>query len=467
MYKKQHIHFVGIGGIGMSGLAHVLLTLGYRVTGSDLRTTDITRALEEKGGVIYRGHEPQYVLGADVVVTSSAIRDDNPEVEAARFAHIPVIPRAEMLAELMRLKKFGIAVAGAHGKTSTTSMVASVLREADFDPTVIIGGKLNGMGGSNAYWGKGEFLVAEADESDGSFLRLTPSIAVVTNIDREHLDHYGDFEKVKEAFAKFIDSVPFYGVTILCSDDTILADMAARASKRIITYGTDSFAELQARNIKYEGTGVIFDVWCSESELGFIRLPAPGLHHVRNSLAAIAVGLELDIPFEQIKQGLRNYGGVGRRFDILGEVNGITVMDDYAHHPTEIQATLTAARAAWPDRRIVVLFEPHRYSRTKDLMDEFPPAFREADELWLADIYPASEEPIVGVTGRRLATVIKSVWGGPVNFVEKCADLPHAVVPTLKPGDVAITMGAGSIGGAGRKILELLRASESSAKAAN
>jgi len=242
-------------------LAHVLLTLGYRVTGSDLRSTDITRALEEKGGVIYRGHEPQYVLGADVVVTSSAIRDNNPEVEAARFAHIPVIPRAEMLAELMSLKKFGIAVAGAHGKTSTTSMVASVLTQADFDPTVIIGGKLNGMGGSNAYWGTGEFLVAEADESDGSFLRLTPSIAVVTNIDREHLDHYGDFQNVKAAFCKFINSVPFYGVTIVCSDDPLLADMAVNASKRIITYGTDSFADLQARNIKYEGTGVVFDVW--------------------------------------------------------------------------------------------------------------------------------------------------------------------------------------------------------------
>ncbi len=464
MYKKQHIHFVGIGGIGMSGLAHVLLTLGYRVTGSDLRSTDITRALERQGGVIYRGHEPQYVLGADVVVISSAIRDDNPEVEAARFAHIPVIPRAEMLAELMRLKKFGIAVAGAHGKTSTTSMVASVLTHADFDPTVIIGGKLNGMGGSNAYWGSGEFLVAEADESDGSFLRLTPSIAVVTNIDREHLDHYGDFENVKTAFHEFINSVPFYGVTILCSDDPLLAEMASTSSKRITTYGTDSFADLQARNIKYEGTGVVFDVWCSDGELCYIRLPAPGLHHVRNSLAAIAVGLELDIPFEVIKNGLLNYGGVGRRFDILCEINNITVMDDYAHHPTEIQATLTAARAAWPDRRLVVLFEPHRYSRTKDLMSDFPHAFREADELWLSEIYPASEEPIVGVTGRRLASEIRSVWGGPVHFVEKCSLLPETVVPTLRSGDVVITMGAGSIGGVGRKLIELIQQAERSAQ---
>ncbi len=431
------------------------------MTGSDLRTTDITRSLEEKGGVIYRGHEPEYVLGADVVVTSSAIRQDNPEVEAARLAHIPVIPRAEMLAELMRLKKFGIAVAGAHGKTSTTSMVASVLTYAEFDPTVIIGGKINGMG-SNAYWGSGEFLVAEADESDGSFLRLTPSIAVVTNIDREHLDHYGAFNAVKDAFCKFIESVPFYGVTILCSDDPVLADMAANASKRIATYGTDRYADLQARNIKYEGTGVVFDVWCHDGELGYVRLPVPGLHHVRNSLAAIAVGLELDIPFEQIKKGLFNYSGVGRRFDMLGEVNGITVMDDYAHHPTEIQATLTAARAAWPDKRLVVLFEPHRYSRTKDLMEEFPPAFREADELWLADIYPASEEPIVGVTGKRLASTIKSVWGGPVTFVEQCHDLPSAVVPTLRRGDVVITMGAGSIGSIGRKIIDHLKHGDSS-----
>ncbi len=461
MYKKQHIHFVGIGGIGMSGLAQVLLTLGYRVTGSDLRATDITRSLEQQGGIIYRGHAPEYVFGADVVVISSAVRDDNPEVQAARAAHIPVIPRAEMLAELMRFKKFGIAVAGAHGKTSTTSMVSSVLTHADFDPTVIIGGKINGMG-CNAYWGKGEFLVAEADESDGSFLRLTPSIAVVTNIDREHLDHYHDFDAVKEAFSQFVESVPFYGVTIMCSDDPVLADMAAEASKRVTTYGTDRYADLQARNIKYEGTGVVFDVWCHESELGYIQLPAPGLHHVRNSLAAIAVGLELDIPFEQIKKGLLNYSGVGRRFDILGDVNGVIVMDDYAHHPTEISATLAAARAAWPDRRLVVLFEPHRYSRTRELMSEFPPAFREADVLFLADIYPASEEPIVGVTGRRLASEIKAVWGGPVNFVERCQELPSAVIPEARPGDVIITMGAGSIGSVGRKIVEELKHAESS-----
>ncbi len=459
MYKKQHIHFVGIGGIGMSGLAQVLLTLGYEVSGSDLRETEITRALKAKGGTIFRGHDPENIVGADVVVTSSAVKENNPEVIAARSLQIPVIPRAAMLAELMRLKKFGIAVAGAHGKTSTTSMVAAVLIRAGLDPTVIIGGKVNGMG-TNAYWGGGEFLVAEADESDGSFLRLTPSIAVVTNIDREHLDFYPDIEAITRSFQEFIDRIPFYGVAILCSDDPHLARLAVHGKKRIMTYGTRAGSELQAKDITFSGIGVSYTACYRGTDLGRVCLSVPGLHHVRNSLAAIAVGLELDISFPRIQAGLRSYEGVGRRFDILGHVDGITIMDDYAHHPTEILATLTAARAAWPDRRLVVLFEPHRYSRTRLLMDEFPGAFKEADELWITSIYPASEPPIVGVDGKRLARNIKRKLGTPVHYVDNCQDLPAAVLPHIRHNDVIITMGAGAIGKTGHALIAKLRQKE-------
>jgi UDP-N-acetylmuramate--alanine ligase len=460
MYKKQHIHFVGIGGIGMSGLAQILLNLGYRVTGSDLCETEITRSLRKLGGTIYRGHAPENIQGADVVVISSAIRQNNLEVQEAYSSQIPVIPRAEMLAELMRLKKFGIAVAGAHGKTSTTSMISSVLRTGGLDPTVIIGGKVNGMG-SNACWGQGEFLIAEADESDGSFLRLTPSIAVVTNIDREHLDYYPDLNAIIRCFLDFIDKIPFYGLAILCGDNPHLREMLPVVKKRIMTYGTGLESDLQARDITFKGLGVSFRAWWQNSELGEIQLKVPGLHHVRNSLAAMALGLELEIPFHKIQTGLMSYEGVGRRFEILGEAEGITVVDDYAHHPTEILATLTAARACWPERRLVVLFEPHRYSRTQALMDDFTTAFGEADELWLTEIYPASETPIVGVSGKRLAKNIRDKRGGPVHYVELCGDLPRAIVPSLQEGDVVMTLGAGAIGRMGPKILDMLKTKES------
>ena len=460
MYKKQHIHFIGIGGIGMSGLAQVLLTLNYSVSGSDLRSTEITRRLEKMGAVIYQGHKAEQVRDADVVVVSSAVKDDNPELQAARLAGIPVIPRAEMLGELMRLKKFGIAVAGAHGKTSTTSMVASVLQGAGLDPTVIIGGQVKGLG-SNAHWGKGEFLVAEADESDGSFLKLTPSIIVVTNIDREHLDYYAGLEEIKRSFIFFMDRIPFYGMTITCGDDPVLMEIVAEVGKRNITYGTGRNCDLQARNIEFSGTRVSFDAVWHDAVMGRVELGVPGLHHVRNALAAMAVGIELGLSFDDIRQGLSGYEGVGRRFELIGETGGITIVDDYAHHPTEIKATLKAARAAWPERRIVVLFEPHRYSRTKALMDEFATAFSEADELFLTEIYPASERPIVGITGKRLAETIKEHSSCPVHFVEHVELLPEAASPRLQAGDVVMTLGAGAIGRMGPRLLEALREKES------
>ena len=455
MYKKQHIHFIGIGGIGMSGLAQVLLTLNYSVSGSDLRSSEITRRLEKMGASIFKGHRAEQVRDADVVVVSSAIRDDNPELQAARLAGIPVIPRAEMLGELMRLKKFGIAVAGAHGKTSTTSMVASVLQSAGLDPTVIIGGQVKGLG-SNAHWGKGEFLVAEADESDGSFLKLTPSIIVVTNIDREHLDYYAGLEEIKKSFAFFMDRIPFYGMTITCGDDPVLMEVVAEVGKRNITYGTGRGCDLQARNISFEGTRVSFDAVWHDAVMGRVSLSVPGLHHVRNALAAMAVGIELGLSFDEIREGLTKYRGVGRRFEFIGEAGGITIVDDYAHHPTEIRATLKAARAAWPDRRIIVLFEPHRYSRTKALMDEFATAFQEADQLYLTEIYPASEKPIVGITGKRLAETIREHSSCPVEFVASVDELPEAALPALKQADVVMTLGAGAIGKMGPRLLELL-----------
>ncbi len=460
MYKRQHIHFVGIGGIGMSGLARVLLCLGYTVTGSDLHDTDITRSLVRMGAKVYKGHAPENIQGADILVFSSAIRMDNPEIQAAEACQIPIIPRAEMLAELMRFKKFGIAVAGAHGKTSTTSMVSSVLRAGGFDPTLVIGGQVNGLG-SNACWGEGDFLVAEADESDGSFLRLMPSIAVVTNIDREHLDYYPDLESICESFMEFIERVPFYGLAVLCGDNPYLMDMVPRLKKRVMTYGTGPGCDLQARDIAFRGLGMSYRAWWQGRELGEIEINVPGLHHVRNSLAAMAVGLELEMDFPDIQVGLMRYKGVGRRFEVLDEIDGIVVVDDYAHHPTEIQATLTAARACWPERRLVVLFEPHRYTRTQALMDEFAGAFKEADELWLTEIYPASETPIVGITGRRLADRIRERRVGPVHYVESCSDLAQAIVPSLQEGDIVITLGAGAIGHVGPGIVDMLKTRES------
>ena len=456
MYKKQHIHFVGIGGIGMSGLAQVLLTLGYAVSGSDLRSTGITKKLSARGADIHLGHRPENIQGADVVVMSSAIRKDNPELAAAGEAGIPIIPRAEMLGELMRFKKFGIAVAGAHGKTSTTSMVASVLQKADLDPTVIIGGKVNGMG-TNAHWGRGEFLVAEADESDGSFLRLTPSMVVVTNIDREHLDYYSGLEEIEDSFLRFMDKIPFYGVVIACGDNDALKRVVERSTKRHLIYGVNKGSELRALNIRSSGLSATFDVEFRGEFLGTVELNVPGIHHVRNALAAAAAGLELDVPFHVIRDGLMEYNGVGRRFEVLGHEHGITVVDDYAHHPTEIRATLAAARSAWPESRLVVLFEPHRYTRTQMLMDEFSSAFSDADEIWITEIYPASEPAIVGVSGRRLARLVGDTCGKHVHFVSSVSLLSESVLSHLRPGDIVMTLGAGAIGSVGTQMLNSLK----------
>ncbi len=458
MYNKtKNIHFVGIGGIGMSGIAELLLNLGYQVSGSDLRQSDITRKLESLGGTIHEGHHGDWVRGADVVVTSSAISPDNPEVQAAREAHIPVIQRAEMLAELMRLAKYGIAIAGSHGKTSTTSIVSTILAHAGLDPTIVVGGKVDSLGG-NAKLGCGDFLVAEADESDGSFLKLSPVIEVVTNIDLEHLDYYRDLDHIKEVFLQFIDILPFYGVAILCFDDENIARLLPRIKRRIITYGLSEQADLHATRIESRGLDTAFTVRFRGRELGRVTVNRPGTHTVYNSLAAIGVALELDIDFEIIRQGLANFAGVQRRLPVKGERDGILVVDDYGHHPTEIRATLDAVRQGWPERRLVVAFQPHRYTRTQALFDEFTTAFHRTDVLVLTDIYPASEQPIEGVTSERLAAAIKEHGQRQVSLVPSVDDLPDHLAGLLQEGDLLLTLGAGNIVQAGERYLAMTRA---------
>ncbi len=461
MYRKtKHIHFVGVGGIGMSGIAELLLSLGYRVSGSDLRTTDITKRLEEMGGVVHQGHEAAWVAGADVVVTSTAIPADNPEVVAAKEAHVPVIQRAEMLAELMRLKKYGIAVAGSHGKTSTTSMVAAILAEAGLDPTVVVGGKVHGLG-SNAKLGEGEFLVAEADESDGSFLKLSPVIEIVTNIDLEHLDYYRDIEQIKDIFLEFIDRLPFYGVAVVCIDNDNVAQILPHIKKRILTYGLSEQADLQAVKITSGNGTSTFTVRNSSGELGVIRLNRPGRHLIYNSLAAISVGLELEIDFTVIARALEQFQGVQRRLQVKGEAGGVLVVDDYGHHPTEIRATLDAVREGWPERRVVVAFQPHRYSRTHGLFDDFVTAFRRADVLILTDIYAASEQPIEGVTSEKLLEAIKLHGQRHAHFIPELVHQPQALLPLLQEGDLLLTLGAGNIVRAGEQVLAVLQVSKS------
>lgn len=457
MYRKtKRIHFVGIGGIGMSGIAELLLSLGYRVSGSDLRATDITARLRQLGGEIHEGHRAEWVGGADVVVTSTAIASDNPEVVAAREAHIPVVQRAEMLAELMRLKKYGIAVAGSHGKTSTTSMVAAVLAEAGLDPTVVVGGKVHALG-SNAKLGDGEFLVAEADESDGSFLKLSPVIEVVTNIDLEHLDYYRDIEHIKDIFLEFIDRLPFYGVAVVCIDNDHVAQLLPRIHKRIITYGLTEQADLQAVKISSGNGSSRFTVRRDGKVLGEIRLNRPGKHLVYNSLAAVCVGLELEIDFPVIAKALEGFQGVQRRLQVKGDVNDILVIDDYGHHPTEIRATLDAIREGWPDRRVVVAFQPHRYTRTQGLFAEFTTAFRRADMLILTDIYPAGEKPIEGVSSESLQEAIRRHGQRQTLCIPQLVQQPQALLPLLQPGDLLLTLGAGNIVRVGEQVLALLR----------
>ncbi len=451
----EKIHFVGIGGIGMSGIAEVLLNLGYKVSGSDLRESDTTERLRGLGGEISIGHAAANLTNVDVVVTSTAVQCDNPEVIEAKRRMVPVIPRAEMLAELMRMK-YGIAIAGTHGKTTTTSMVATVLTHAGIDPTIVIGGKLNTLG-SNAKLGKGDFLVAEADESDGSFLKLSPSIAVVTNIDADHLDYYsGGLEEIKDTFVEFINKIPFYGLAILCLEDRNIAECIPRIRKRFMTYGLSSQADLRATHVKLDGFQTTFTAHYKGYRLGDISFRMPGAHNVLNALACTAVALELDVPFDKIQEGFTQFGGVGRRFTVKGEKNGIMVVDDYGHHPAEIRATLAAARNGWPERRLVVAFQPHRYSRTKELFNEFVTCFYDADVLVLTDIYAASEQPIPGVSAERLADEIRRHGQRDVSYVADRNELPDHLAGMVKEGDIVITLGAGNIWQAGEALVEKL-----------
>ena len=449
--KKYHIHFVGIGGIGMSGIAELLLNLGYKVSGSDLHSTDITERLQGLGGTIYKGHTAENISGADVVVVSSAIDSDNPEVQKAGQNSIPVIPRAEMLAELMRLK-YSIAIAGAHGKTSTTSIVASVLACGGLDPTVVIGGKLKSIG-SNAVLGEGDYIVAEADESDGSFLKFSPTIAVVTNIDKEHLDFYEDLDAIKTVFLNFLDRIPFYGLAVLCLDNEPIQDLIPRLKKRYTTYGMSSQADFQIRDVKFSQQSSRFNVYYRGRKMGRINLNLPGIHNVYNATASIAVGVELDVDFNQIKTALETVEGVQRRLEIKGESRGITVIDDYGHHPTEIKVTLEAIEENWPDRRKVVVFQPHRYSRTQALFDEFSRAFYQSDILIVMPIYAASEKKIKGVNSRRLCEEIKAHGHKEVVYADGFKAALSRLHKTLQSGDVLLTLGAGDVWKVGEQYL--------------
>ncbi len=452
--RIRSVHFVGVGGIGMSGIAEVLLDHGFGVTGSDLRENEYTRHLSGKGARIAFGHRAENLQEADVVVFSSAVPRDNPELAAARARAIPVIPRAEMLGELMRIKD-GIAIAGSHGKTTTTSLVATVLREAGLDPTVVIGGKLNALG-FGAARGAGDLLVAEADESDGSFLHLTPTIAVITNIDAEHLDHYGTFDEVKEAFVDFANRVPFFGLVVGCLDHPHVQDVLPRIEKRTATYGLAAQADYRARNPRVEGLSAKFDVVRRGEPLGEFEVRMPGIHNVLNALATVAVADELRVPHDEVRRALATFQGVQRRFTILGDVDGVTVMDDYGHHPAEVQATLEAAQRAF-GRRLVVAFQPHRYTRTHHLFDELTRAFNRADVLLVTDVYAAGEKPIEGATSERLVSAIRAHGHRDVSHVARRADLVEALRARIEPGDVVITLGAGDITRTGPELMAALR----------
>jgi len=440
----------------MSGIAELLLNLGYEVSGSDLQSSDITQRLEDLGATVHRGHQADNIIGSDVVVASSAVTEENPEVRCALEEQIPVVQRAEMLAELMRLKKYGIAIAGSHGKTSTSSLVAAILAEAGLDPTVVIGGKVDCLGGRNARLGDGEFLVAEADESDGSFLKLSPVIEVVTNIDLEHLDYYRDLDHIKDTFLRFIKKIPFYGAAILCFDDPNIASLLPLLQRRKITYGLTEQADLYAARIQVKGRSSEFSVVFRGTELGRVCRNSPGRHTIYNSLAAIAVALELEIDFAVIARALAEFEGVQRRLQVKGEENGVLVIDDYGHHPTEIRATLDAVRDGWPDRRLVVAFQPHRYTRTQALFEEFTTAFHRADELILTDIYAASEQPISGVSSESLLEAIKKHGQRHTKYHADVTTLPADLLNNVRAGDLVLTLGAGSIVKVGEQLLGLL-----------
>ena len=454
MYRKKYrIHFVGIGGIGMSGIAELLINLGYSVSGSDLQPSDITHRLEKFGAMIHRGHHADHIEGANVVVISSAVKANNPEVTAAHQLSIPVIPRAEMLAELMRLK-YSVAIAGAHGKTSTTSIVSAVLAEGGLDPTVVIGGKLKSIG-TNALLGQGDFIVAEADESDGSFLKMSPAIAVVTNIDREHLDHYADLSEIKAAFLRFIQQVPFYGLGVLCLDNEHIQELIPSIKNRFVTYGMNSQADVQAKNIRFEGLKSYFEAYFQGNRLGHIELNLSGYHNIANAMAGIAVGLELDLPFSVIKSALEKTEGVQRRLEIKGVCDGIIVIDDYGHHPTEIKATLQALTDAWPKRRKVVVFQPHRYTRTQALFDDFTRAFYQSDVLLVLPIYAAGEAVIAGVNGHDLCDGIMAHGHKEVICTNSIDATVRELRQILKSKDILLTLGAGDVWKVGEKFLAI------------
>jgi UDP-N-acetylmuramate--alanine ligase len=424
--KVRTVHFVGIGGIGMSGIAEVLLTQGFAVTGSDLRAGPAVLRLRQLGATVHIGHSPDNIGPADVVVRSTAVKLDNPEVMAAREAYIPVIRRAEMLAELMRLK-YGIAVAGTHGKTTTTSMLATCLAAGGLDPTIVIGGRLDSLGGTNARLGAGDYLVAEADESDGSFLYLAPTVALVSNIDPEHLDHYGDFAALERIFLEFVRKVPFYGFAVLCMDHPVVAGLIPRIERRVVTYGFSRQADYRASHVRPSGLQTTFDVHRHDEVLGEITLGMPGRHNVTNAVGAVATAMELNVPFAVVSEALRDFTGVQRRFTWVGEQAGVQVIDDYAHHPVEIEATLEAAESAYPDSRVIAVFQPHRYSRVNDLFDEFCNAFNRADVVVVCPVYAAGEQPIDALAG------------------------------SVRPGDVVITLGAGNVNRVCSALLERLQ----------
>jgi UDP-N-acetylmuramate--alanine ligase len=454
-FLPQHIHFAGIGGIGMSGIAEVLLNLGYEISGSDVKLSPTTHRLAAMGARIFEGHSPSNVEGARALVVSSAVDEQNPEVQEARRLQIPVIPRGEMLAELMRLK-YGIAVAGSHGKTTTTSMAATILNYAGLDPTVVVGGRVGTMGGSNARVGHSDFLVVESDESDGSFLKLAPIMAVVTNIDREHLDHYPSLDAIRSAFIEFVNKVPFYGAVIVCLDDANVQSILPAIKRRMIAYGTTAQADVEATEISCGAFASDFRLRRRDADLGTFHLRIPGRHNVLNAMAAIAVAMELEVKADVIREALATFSGVDRRFQVRGVERGITVIDDYGHHPTEIRATLDGARLCG-FRRVHVLFQPHRYTRTFHLMDEFARAFNQADSLFVMDIYPASEKPIPGVTAEALVERIRQFGHRGVEYVGDLDSGVEALFRAAAEGDAVVTLGAGSVSQAGEKMLEKLR----------
>ncbi len=459
MFKSvRKIHMVGIGGIGMSGIAEILLDQGFEVSGSDRQLGEITERLRKLGAKVFKGHAAKNLGEADVVVYSSAVHLDNPELVAAAEKKIPVIRRAEMLAELMRMK-YGIAIAGTHGKTTTTSMTSLVLMEGRMDPTVIVGGKLSSFGGTNARLGHGDYIVVEADEFDRSFLQLTPVIAAITTLEREHLDIYTDIEDIKRAFVEFANKVPFYGFVILCLDEPSIQEILPLIRKKVVTYGINAQSDLRAVNISFDANKSRFNLLRFGEDLGEISLNVPGLHNVKNSLAAMGIGLELGVEFAKIKSALESFTGVYRRIELKAEMDGVMVVDDYAHHPTEVQATLSALKSGWPQRRIVAVFQPHLYSRTRDFHEEFGRSFLDADVLVVTEVYAAREEPIQGITGELVVNDAKSFGHKEAYFVQDKKQLPEFLMKVKKSGDIVVTLGAGDISKYGDEFIGKMKSS--------